>query len=88
VGGEPQAAGTRIEIFGVLAARFGLIAGAINDLDGANDEDLPGVAGFEECIALAERDFRLSTSTTPSSGSRFGSTIDRRNFCVSSHAVL
>ena len=32
----------------MLAARFGLIAGAINDLDGANDEDLPGVAGFEE----------------------------------------
>jgi hypothetical protein len=29
----------------VLAARFGLIAGAINDLDGANDDDLPGVAG-------------------------------------------
>ena len=41
-------------LFGVLAARFGLIAGAINDLDGANDEDLPGVARFEECIALEQ----------------------------------
>ena len=49
----------------MLAARFGLIAGAINDLDGANDEDLPGVAGFEECIALAERDLRLIDFNDP-----------------------
>jgi hypothetical protein len=43
----------------VLAARFGLIGVAVDDLDGANDEDFPGVAGFEECIARAERNFRL-----------------------------
>jgi hypothetical protein len=42
--GEAEAARTRLEIFGVLAARFGLIAGAINDLDGANDA---GIGGFE-----------------------------------------
>jgi hypothetical protein len=29
----------------VLAARFGLIAGAINDLDRVNDEDLPALPG-------------------------------------------
>jgi hypothetical protein len=61
-----------------------LIGAAIDDLDGANDKDFPGVAGFEECIARAERDFRLIDFDDPSSGARFGSTIDRRNFCVSS----
>jgi hypothetical protein len=54
-----------------------LIGAAIDDLDGANDKDFPGVAGFEECIARAERDFRLIDFDDPSSGARFGSTIDR-----------
>jgi hypothetical protein len=42
-----------------------LIGAAIDDLDGANDEDFPGVAGFEECIARAERDFRLIDFNDP-----------------------
>ena len=53
------------------------MAGAINDLDGANDEDLPGVAGFEECIALAERDFRLIDFNDPFE--RFPIRIDHRS---------
>src|SRR5512140_2442792 len=83
--GKADAARTCIEIFGMLASWLGLIGIAIDDLDGPDDEDFAGIAGLEECIALAEWNFRL---TTPSKGSRSGSTIDRRNFCVSSQAVL
>ena len=57
--GEADAARARIEIFRVLASRLGLIDVAIDHLDGADDEDFSGVAGLEECIAFAERDFRL-----------------------------
>jgi hypothetical protein len=42
--GKTEAAGTGIKIFGVLAARFGLIV-AVDDLDGANDEDFPALPG-------------------------------------------
>ena len=57
--GEANAARARIEIFCVPASRLGLIDVAIDHLDGANDEDFAGGAGLEECIAFAERDFRL-----------------------------
>ena len=50
--GEANAARTRIEIFGVLASRLGLIDVAIDHLDGPDDEDFAGIAGLEECIAL------------------------------------
>src|SRR5271165_1931868 len=82
--GEADATGTRIEIFRVLASRPGLIGVAIDHLDGPDDEDFASIAGLEECVALAEGDFRLIDSTTPSRGSRSGSTIDRRSFCASS----
>src|SRR6202140_5214619 len=57
--GEANAAGTRVEIFGVLASRFGLIRVALDDLDSPDDEDFAGVSGFEECIAFAEGNFGL-----------------------------
>ena len=57
--GEADATGTRVEIFRVLASRLGLIGVAIDHLDGADDEDLASDAGLEECVALAEGDFRL-----------------------------
>ena len=50
-------AGTRIEIFGVLASRLGLIGVAIDHLDGPDNENLAAIAGLS--IAVAERDFRL-----------------------------
>ena len=72
-----------------LRRGFALIGIAIDDLDGPDDEDFAGIAGLEECIALAEWNFQPDrTSTTPSNGSRSGSTIDRRNFCVSSQSGL
>ena len=44
---------------GMLASWLGLIGIAIDDLDGPDDEDFAGIAGLEECIALAEWNFRL-----------------------------
>ena len=46
-------------ISGMLASWLGLIGIAIDDLDGPDDEDFAGIAGLEECIALAEWNFRL-----------------------------
>ena len=43
----------------MLASWLGLIGIAIDDLDGPDDEDFAGIAGLEECIALAEWNFRL-----------------------------
>jgi hypothetical protein len=42
-----------------LASRFGFVGVAIDDLDGPDDEELPGVAGLEERISFAEGNFRL-----------------------------
>ena len=57
--GEANATGTRVEIFGVLAARLGLVGVAFDHLDGAYDEDFSRVAAFEESVAFPEGDFRL-----------------------------
>jgi hypothetical protein len=57
--GEANAAGTRVEIFGVLASRFGLFCVALDDFDSPDDEDFAGVSGFEECIAFAKVNFGL-----------------------------
>ena len=43
----------------MLASWLGLIGIAIDDLDGPDYEDFAGIAGLEECIALAEWNFRL-----------------------------
>ena len=45
--GEANAPGTRVEIFGVLGARFGLVGVALDHLDGAYDEDFACVAALE-----------------------------------------
>ena len=42
--GEADAAGTRIEIFRVLASRPGLIGVAIDHLDSPDDEDFASIA--------------------------------------------
>ena len=87
--GKTGAARTCIEVFGVLASRPSLIDVAIDHLDGPDDEDFAGIAGFEERIAFTEGNFRLIDFDNPlQCGLRSGSTIDRRNFCVSSQAVL
>src|SRR5664279_1675531 len=57
--GEANATGTRVEIFGVLGARFGLVGVAFDHLNGAYDEDFACVAALEGSIAFPERDFRL-----------------------------
>jgi hypothetical protein len=44
----------RIEVFRPLPARL-----AITHLDGADDEDFPGIARIEERTAFVEEDFRL-----------------------------
>ena len=54
-----RCARTGIEIFGMLASWLGLIGITIDDLDGSDDEDFAGIAGLEECVALAEWNFRL-----------------------------
>ena len=46
----------RIEVFHPLPARLGSIDIAINHLDGADDEDFPGIARIEERTAFAEED--------------------------------
>ena len=48
---EAYSAGARIEVFGVLASRLGLIGVAIDHLDGPDDEDFAGIAGLEEGVA-------------------------------------
>ena len=57
--GEANAPGTRVEIFGVFASRFGLAGVALDHLDGPYDEDFSGVAALKESITFAEGDFRL-----------------------------
>ena len=86
--GQADAAGTRIEIFGVFASRRALIGVAFDRLDGPDDEDFAGIAGLEQRVAFAKGDFRLIDFNHPSRGSRSGSTIERRSFCASSQAVL
>ena len=79
--GEADAAGARVEIFRVFAARLGLVGIAINHLNCADDEDLADDARLEKGVPFPKGNFRLITiSTTPSRGSRIGSIIDRRSF--------
>ena len=56
---EAYTAGARIEIFGVLASRLGLVGVAINHLDGHGDEDFAGIVALEKGFAFAEGNFRL-----------------------------
>ena len=44
---EADAARTGVEIFRVIASRFGPMGVAFNHLDSADDEDFAGVAGLE-----------------------------------------
>ena len=46
--GKADVARTCIEVFGVLASRPSLIDAAIDHLDGPDDEDFAGIAGFED----------------------------------------
>src|SRR5271169_7007270 len=74
---EADATGTRIEIFRVLASWPGLIGVAIDHLDGPDDEDFASIAGLEECVALAEGDFRLIDFNDPFE--RFSVWVDHRS---------
>jgi hypothetical protein len=49
---------------------------------------LPVLSGVSGSSSVRNGISVWSTSTTPSSGSRLGSTIERRSFCASSQAVL
>ena len=79
---------TRIEIFGVLASRLGLIGVALDHLDSPYDEDFTGIAALKESIAFAEWNFRLIHFNNSFQRFAIRSNIDRRSFCVSSQAVL
>jgi len=57
--GEADAPGSRVQIFGVLAARLGFVGVAFNHLNGADDDHFPRIPAFEERVAFAEGDFRL-----------------------------
>ena len=57
--GKADAAGPGIEVFGPVPPRLGRIGVAIDHLDSSDNEDFSGVAGIEERVACAERDFRL-----------------------------
>src|ERR1700746_2134024 len=46
------------------------------------------LAGSKKLLSVRNGISAWSTSTTPSSGSRWGSIIDRRSFCASNQAVL
>src|SRR6266576_3536007 len=48
----------------------------------------PDLAGSKKLLSARKGISAWSTSTTPSSGSRWGSIIDRRSFCASNQAVL
>ena len=54
--------------FACFSSWLGLIGVAIDHFDGAGDEDFPGVAGIEECVACAEGDFRLIDFDDPFEG--------------------
>ena len=56
---EADAARTGVEIFRVIASRFGPMGVAFNHLDSADDEDFAGVAGLEKRIVFTERHFGL-----------------------------
>src|SRR5207237_9428457 len=49
---------------------------------------VPDFAGSKKLLSARKGISVWSTSTTPSSGSRCGSIIDRRSFCASNQAVL
>jgi kumamolisin len=65
----------------------GLTGVTIDHLDSPGNEDFPRIAGIEERVAGAERDFRLIDFDHPFEGFPIG-IIDRRSFWVSSQAVL
>src|SRR5271163_1422295 len=48
----------------------------------------PDLTGSKKLLSARKGISAWSTSTTPSSGSRWGSIIDRRSFCASNQAVL
>ncbi len=48
----------------------------------------PDFRGSKKLLSARKGNSVWSTSTTPSSGSRWGSIIDRRSFCASNQAVL
>src|SRR3954451_2242187 len=48
----------------------------------------PDFTGSKKLLSARKGISAWSTSTTPSSGSRWGSIIDRRSFCASNQAVL
>src|SRR6202035_4931047 len=48
----------------------------------------PDFRGSKKLLSARKGSSAWSTSTTPSSGSRWGSIIDRRSFCASNQAVL
>ena len=87
-GGETDATRPSIQVFRPFPPGLGLVGPAVDHLDGAGDEDLPGIAGIEKLLSAPKGISAWSTSTTPSSGSRSGSIIDRRSFCASNQAVL
>ena len=61
----------------MLASRPGLIGVAIDHLDGPDDEDFASIAGLEECVAIAEGDFRLIDFNDPFE--RFSVWVDHRS---------
>ena len=63
--------------FGPFSPWLGLTGVAIDHLDGAGDEDFPGLARIEERIANAKGDFRLIDFDHPFEGFPIG--IDHRS---------
>src|SRR4029077_13454432 len=85
---ETDTSGPSIQVFRSFAPWLGLVCAAVDHLDSAGDKDLPGFPGIKKAVVSRNGISAWSTSTTPSSGSRWGSIIDRRSFCASNQAVL
>ena len=69
-------------------SRLGLVGVAINHLDGPGDEEFAGIVALEKGFAFAEGNFRLIDFDDALQGIAIRVDLDRRNFCVSSQAVL
>src|SRR5271155_5022930 len=87
--GETDAPRPSIQVFRSFPPWLGLVCSAVDHLDPAPAIRIfPDLTGSKKLLSARKGISAWSTSTTPSSGSRWGSIIDRRSFCASNQAVL
>src|SRR4029077_14305683 len=87
-GGETDATGPSIQVFARFRLGFAWVVQRSITSTAPAMRIFPDLAGSKKLLSVRKGISAWSTSTTPSSGSRWGSIIDRRSFCASNQAVL